>query len=57
MGIGLAAAMLAWTTATPMQAKADDDKCDSPIVGSSPQTPIVGIASDGALRIVRSGRA
>ncbi len=49
--------MLAWTTATPMQAKADDDKCDSPIVGSSPQTPIVGIASGGALRIVRSGRA
>lgn len=38
-------------------AHAGDDKFDSPIVGSSPQIPIVGIANGGAPRVVRSGRA
>ncbi len=55
--IGLSAALLAWTTALPMQAKADDDSFNSPVVGSSPRTPIAGITSGGAPWVVRRGHA
>jgi hypothetical protein len=45
----LAAALLAWTAAMPMQAKAyDDARFNAPIVGSSVNTPIVGVPSGGA---------
>ena len=56
MGIGLAAAMLAWT-ALPIQAKADDTKFHSPIVGSAPGTTIAGVPSGGAPWVVSQGRA
>jgi hypothetical protein len=57
MGAGLAAALLAWTIAMPIQAKADDAKFDTPIVGSSPKAQIAGVASGGAPWVVRRGRA
>jgi hypothetical protein len=57
MGIGLAAALLAWTIAMPIQAKADDAKFESPIVGSSVKTVIAGIPSGGAPWVVRRGHA
>jgi hypothetical protein len=53
----LSAALLACIIAMPMQAKADDDKFNSPIVGSSPQTPIAGVPSGGAPWVVSRGRA
>jgi hypothetical protein len=56
-GNGLSAALLACIIAMPMQAKADDDKFDSPIVGSSPKTPIAGIPSGGAPWVVSRGQA
>jgi hypothetical protein len=56
LGIGLAAALLA-STALPIQAKADDTRFDSPIVGSSPNTPIAGVPSGGAPWVVGRGRA
>jgi hypothetical protein len=57
MRIGLLAALLACTTVVPMQAKADDTRFDSPIVGSSPNSPIAGVSSGGAPWVVSSGRA
>jgi hypothetical protein len=58
MGIGLSAALLAWTTAMPMPAKADDgDRFNAPIVGSSPNMPIAGVPSGGAPWVVRRGSA
>jgi hypothetical protein len=54
---GLAAALLAWTIAMPIQAKGDDTRFDSPIVGSAVGTTIAGVASGGAPWVVRSGRA
>ena len=56
MGIGLVAALLACTV-TPSQAKADDTRFDSPIVGSAVGTTIAGVPSGGAPWVVRSGRA
>jgi hypothetical protein len=57
MGIGGAAALLAWTTAMPIQAQADDTKFSSPIVGSAVGTTIAGIPSGGAPWVVSRGRA
>jgi hypothetical protein len=57
IGTGLAAALLAWPIAMPIQAKADDTRFDSPIVGSSPGTTIAGVPSGGAPWVTRSGRA
>jgi hypothetical protein len=57
MGTGLAAALLAWTVAMPIQAKADDTRFDSPIVGSAVGTTIAGVPSGGAPWVVSRGRA
>jgi hypothetical protein len=57
IGIGLSAALLAWMTAMPIQARADDVKFDSPIVGSSPKAQVGGVPSAGAPWVVRSGHA
>jgi hypothetical protein len=56
-GTGLAAALLAWPIAMPIQARADDAKLDSPIVGSAIGTTIAGVPSGGAPWVVGSGRA
>ena len=55
-GIGLAGVLLA-CTAMPMQARADDTRFDSPIVGSSPNAPLAGVPSGGAPWVVSQGRA
>ena len=55
-GIGLAGVLLA-CTAMPMQARADDTRFDSPIVGSAVGTTIAGIPSGGAPWVVSQGRA
>ena len=57
VGISLATTLLACATAMPMQAKADDARFDSPIVGSAIGTTIAGVGSGGAPWVVRSGRA
>ncbi|HXA22454.1 MAG TPA: hypothetical protein VNW90_09150 [Acetobacteraceae bacterium] len=57
LGIGLAATLLTCVTATPMQAKADDTRFSSPIVGSAVGTTIAGIPSGGAPWVVSQGRA
>jgi len=54
IGLGLAAAMLAWTA---LPAKADDTRFHSPIVGSAPGTTIAGVPSGGAPWVVSQGRA
>jgi hypothetical protein len=56
-GKGLSAALLACVIAMPMQAKADDNKFESPIVGSSPNSPIAGVKSGGAPWVVSRGQA
>ena len=55
VGISASAALLACLVATPMQAKADDSKFDSPMIGSSPKTPIAGVPSGGAPWVVSRG--
>ena len=52
VGISVSAALLACLVATPMRAKADDSKFDSPIIGSSLRTPIAGVPSGGAPWVV-----
>jgi hypothetical protein len=56
MGIGLAAATLAWTV-LPLQVRADGTRFHSPIVGSAPGTTIAGIPSGGAPWVVSQGHA
>jgi len=55
VGISVSAALLACLVATPMRAKADDSKFDSPIIGSSLRTPIAGVPSGGAPWVVSRG--
>jgi hypothetical protein len=55
VGIGVSAGLLACLAATPMQAKADDSKFDSPIIRSSLRTPIAGVPSGGAPWVVSRG--
>ncbi len=55
VGISVSAALLACLVATPMRAKADDSKFNSPIIGSSLRTPIAGVPSGGAPWVVSRG--
>ena len=57
LGIGLVATLLTCVTATPMQAKGDDTRFSSPIVGSAVGTTIAGIPSGGAPWVVIFTRA
>jgi hypothetical protein len=57
-GIGLTAFLAVAALAIPTQARADDDGTyKSPLVGSTPNQPIAGVPSGGALWVVRRGEA
>ena len=58
VGIGLTAFLAVAALAMPTQARADDDGTyKSPLVGSTPNQPIAGVPSGGALWVVRRGEA